>query len=287
MLEFVSRKPIDRGWSGEAKFCAVTASGEKFLLRVAPEEKREKSRSTFELHRRVAGLGVPTCTPIEFGDCEDGVYAVYRWVDGKDAPDVLPGMTSAEQYRFGEEAGRILQVIHSVPAPDGQPDWESRFNAKIDRKIVQYSQCPIKFEGAERIVEYIESHRRLLCDRPQCFQHGDYHTGNMMFERGKLVIIDFDRYDFGDPWEEFNRIVWCAQLSPHFASGMVDGYFDGEPPEMFWELLALYIGSNTLSSVPWAIDYGGEQVDIMLNQTRDLLGWYDNMRRTVPAWYTK
>jgi aminoglycoside phosphotransferase (APT) family kinase protein len=23
----------------------------------------------------------------------------------------------------------------------------------------------------------------------------------------KIVIIDFDRYDFGDPWEEFNRIV--------------------------------------------------------------------------------
>ena len=23
-----------------------------------------------------------------------------------------------------------------------------------------------------------------------------------MIENGKLVVIDFDRYDFGDPWEE-------------------------------------------------------------------------------------
>jgi len=27
----------------------------------------------------------------------------------------------------------------------------------------------------------------------------------------ELIIIDFDRYDFGAPWEEFNRIVWSAK----------------------------------------------------------------------------
>ena len=30
-------------------------------------------------------------------------------------------------------------------------------------------------------------------DRPQVFQHGDYHIGNMMIENGKLIIIDFDK----------------------------------------------------------------------------------------------
>ncbi|MEK3769068.1 hypothetical protein MKY14_10950 [Paenibacillus sp. FSL R5-0887] len=28
-----------------------------------------------------------------------------------------------------------------------------------------------------------------------------------------------DRFDYGDPWEEFNRIPWCALTSPEFASG--------------------------------------------------------------------
>lgn len=56
----------------------------------------------------------------------------------------------------------------------------------------------------------------------------------MIDRNGKLQIIDFDRYDFGDPWEEFNRIVWCAQKSPLFASGMVNGYFDGDVPPEFW-----------------------------------------------------
>lgn len=106
-----------------------------------------------------------------------------------------------------------------------------------------------------------------------------------MIEDGKIFIIDFDRYDFGDPWEEFNRIVWCAQAAPHFASGIVDGYFDGNVPEDFWRLLALYIGSNTMSSVPWAVAFGEKEVETMLRQAKEVLEWYDGMTLVVPKWY--
>jgi len=99
------------------------------------------------------------------------------------------------------------------------------------------------------------------------------------------VIIDFDRDDYGDPWEEFNRIVWCAQAAPAFASGMVDGYFGGNVPMDFWKLLALYISSNTLSSLPWAIPFGEEEIQVMRKQAAQVLRWYDNMNRVVPSWY--
>ena len=107
----------------------------------------------------------------------------------------------------------------------------------------------------------------------------------MMVEAGKLVIIDFDRYDFGDPWEEFKRIVWCAQTAPFFASGMVDGYFNEQIPIEFWKLLALYICSNTLSSLPWAIPFGDGEIEIMRNQAEQVLTWYDSMKNVVPTWY--
>ena len=61
-----------------------------------------------------------------------------------------------------------------------------------------------------------------------------FPIGNMIFTKEEqLYIIDFDRMDIGDPWEEFNRIVWCAQESPAFASGMLNGYFSGEIPSIF------------------------------------------------------
>ena len=155
---------------------------------------------------------------------------------------------------------------------------------KMDRKIEMYHGCPEKIDGGEAMIAYLQEHRSLLAG-PQCFQHGDYHVGNLMLENGRLVVIDFNRFDFGDPWEEFNRIVWCAQASPVFASAMVDGYFGGEPPRLFWKLLALYIASNTLSSLPWAVPFGQAEIDTMRNQARDVLSWYDRMTRVVPRWY--
>jgi serine/threonine-protein kinase len=109
----------------------------------------------------------------------------------------------------------------------------------------------------------------------------------MMLENGEIKIIDFDRYDFGDPWEEFNRIVWSAALSPHFATGQLRGYFGGEPPIEFFKLLAFYIASNTLSSIYWAIPFGQSDIDTMMKQAKDVLDWFENMQNPVPTWYLK
>ena len=149
-----------------------------------------------------------------------------------------------------------------------------------------YLECPVKYENGQAFIDYINSHRHLLRGRPRTYQHGDYHIGNMMIGNDrKLYIIDFNRNDFGDPWEEFNRIVWCAETAPLFAAGMVNGCFDNNVPLAFWELLALCISSNTLSSVPWAIPFGDSTVQSMLHQGKEILRWYDNMTHSVPTWY--
>jgi len=286
-MEYTHQVPIDKGWSGDRKFCVTDSSGTKYLLRISPPERTELRRKGFELLKKVDELGIPICRPVEFGECEEGAYTLLTWIDGEDAEEVIPTLSPEEQYAYGLEAGRILKKIHSIPAPADQSLWEPRFNAKMDRKIAMHRGCPIQYDGGEAFVDYIEAHRHLLKDRPQTYQHGDFHIGNMMIEDGKLVVIDFDRFDFGDPWEEFNRICWCAQKAPYFASGRVDGYFDGEVPLEFWQLLAMYISSNTLSSVPWAIPFGEEQINVMLRQAKEVLDWYDGMKKDIPSWYKK
>lgn len=235
---------------------------------------------------QVASTGISMCKPIEFGLCDDGVYSIQSWIDGADAENLIPQMTKEQQYRYGFEAGQILQKIHSVPAPKELEPWYVYFNRKMDRKIQMYEDCPIKYKNGDLFIDYINAHRSLLNDRPRTYQHGDYHIGNMMIGADSMLyIIDFDRNDFGDPWEEFNRIVWSAQASPTFATAMVNGYFDNQVPYEFWALLALYISSNTLSSVPWAIPFGEEQINIMLHQAEEVLGWYQKMQNPIPTWY--
>ena len=284
--KILTKTPIDKGWSGDRKYHVTTSCSSEYLLRVSPPERLERSKTQFARMQAAAALDIPMCLPLEFGICEDGPYSIQSWIRGRDAEEVLPTLPKKQQYAYGLDAGRILKKIHSIPAPATQEAWEPRFNRKMDRKIQLYNECPIHYEGGQAFIDYINENRHLLKNRPQVFQHGDYHIGNMMIDwEGQLQIIDFDRYDYGDPWEEFNRIVWCAQKAPVFASGMVDGYFDSRVPKEFWTLLALYIASNTLSSIYWAIPFGDEEIRTMKNQAEEVLAWYDNMQKTIPAWY--
>lgn len=292
-LSFSSAELIEKGWSGDRKYHVTEADGTEHLLRLSPPALFERRKEEFARMQKAAALNLPMCMPEEFGVCSaceltDGsqmVYSLQSWIHGKDLEGLLHLLPETQQYVLGLRAGSILQKLHSIPAPESLEPWEERFNRKIDRNLLLYAECPIKAEGADRLIDYLEKNRGLLSGRPQSFQHGDYHVGNMMLAGTELVLIDFDRSDFGDPWEEFNRIVWCAQESPLFASGMVNGYFNGAPPALFWKLLALYIASNTLSSIPWALPFGEKEIDVMMRQMAEVLSWYDGMTKTIPSWY--
>ena len=282
---FVSLTPIEKGWSGDRKYRAVYPDGTVVLYRVTPPDSYRRKKEEFAYMQRAAALGVPMCRPFAFGVNSDGVFSVQSWVDGEDAEEAIPRLSRQEQFSFGEEAGRSLKLLHALPAPADAEDWETRFRRKIDRKLALYEACPLRYPRGELFCEYIRENRVLLRGRPQVMQHGDFHIGNMMLSGGRLTVIDFNRFDYGDPYEEFNRIVWSAQASPAFAAGQVRGYFDGDPPMLFWQLLALYIALNTLASLPWAIPFGQGEIDTMLRQAEEVLEWYQEMKSCIPAWY--
>ncbi len=278
---------INKGWSEDKKYCVTVTNGTKYLLRITPISRYEIRKSLFDMLEKADDLNIPMCKPIEFGICDEGVYSIQSWIDGEDLETVLPLLSETEQYLLGLKSGEIVRKMHTLPAPETQEEWESRFNRKTEMKIKKYYECGLRFEGDEYVLSYIEQNRHLLKNRPQSFQHGDFHIGNMMLEKGELKIIDFDRYDFGDPWEEFNRIVWSAAASPHFATGQLRGYFGADPPIEFFKLLAFYISSNTLSSIYWAASLGSSDLNTMMKQAHDVLKWFDNMQNPVPVWYLK
>ena len=60
----VSRTLIDRGWSWDRKFCALTADGSKYLLRISALDRLERKRREYEKMGEVAKLGIPMCMPL-------------------------------------------------------------------------------------------------------------------------------------------------------------------------------------------------------------------------------
>lgn len=279
---------VDKGWSDDIKYHIKTNDNRDLLLRISDISEFGRKKEEFESMKKLDEYDLLMSRPISFGRCNNNkkTFTLLTWVKGVDAQDKLCTLRADEQYNLGYNAGKALRKLHQVPAPENLESWSERFNKKINRKIRNYQECEIKVEKSEKIIDYINENRYLLENRRQTFQHGDYHIGNMIIsDNNQIGIIDFNRFDYGDPWEEFNRIVWCAEASTYFASGRINGYFQGDVPEEFFKLMALYIGNNTLSSIPWAIDFGEEEVKTMIRQTQNVLSWYSDFSSYIPKWY--
>ena len=277
---------IDKGWSADKKYYIETSDNQKLLMRTALIDQLEYKRTEFEKMIEVFSLGIPMSEPIDFACDKEKVYSLFTWLDGEEAATVLPSLPASKQYELGLDAGRVLKEIHSISAQVDTEEWETKFSRKIDRNIHHYQTCPLKYEKGDAILRYIEANRHLIKNRPSVFQHGDYHTGNMILSATKqLGIIDFNRWDEGDPWEELNRIDFTAELSPELAAGQIDGYFENEPSEEFFKLLALYIAVNLLNALPWALIYSEEEVAVMQKKAVAVLDWFDDMQNVIPKWY--
>ena len=286
--QIVEKTVIESGWSEDRKYRVVTSDGDIYLLRISAIERYDSRVLEFKNMQKAAKMGLRICRPIEIGLCTDGCYELHEWIEGVDLSVLIGSYSQEKQYQLGVEAGRILQHLHQIEVADPLKfDWEEKFNQKLDQRIDRYLEEATQYEKGALMIDYIHQHRKLLHSRSIVFQHGDFHLGNMMINRrGQLVVIDFDRSDYGDPWEEFNRIVWCMAF-PAFASGMIDGYFNQSIPQDFWQLLALYIVGNSIGSITWAEPYGAEQVAVIVKQAQEILEMYDDMtcEKMIPKWY--
>lgn len=279
-------KAITKGWSSDEKYYIKTKR-QQYLIRVSNDTTYKRKRDVLCEMQKLEKTNLRFSRAYEVRTYRNKTYMSHEWIRGVDLSDYIDSYSKQQQYDLGYEAGQFLKTIHSINMIESyHMSWEEHFNQKLDVKIQKYLDCPIHYKHGQTFINYINSHRHLLKGRDVVFQHGDYHTGNMMLnDQGKLVIIDFDRTDYGDGWEEFNRIVWCKKHSIPFAVAMINGYFNDDVPETFWKLMKLYIFQNSLGSIYWSIPYGQQQVDIMIKQSNDIALWYEKESDYIPMWY--
>lgn len=110
---------------------------------------------------------------------------------------------------------------------------------------------------------------------------------NFMIINGELNIINFNRWGYDDPYEEFNRLmVFTRRISISFAKGQIDGYFDDKKtPEIFFRRMVLYIAINAHFSVIWSIPFGEEEVKDALERAKMSNDDYKGFTTIYPEWY--
>lgn len=286
--QWIAIEPVNKGWSKDRKFCIERQDGVRLLLRLSDYEQYQNKQREYAAMQKFHSLGIRMSEPLEFGVCGDGcyVYSLLSWLDGEALDDVLSSMSEQEQYELGFRAGKILYRIHSVPAPADQPEWEQRMVKKLRVHLQRYSACEYKVPRDKLALQYLEDNLPLLKNRPQSLQHGDFHPGNMILsDNGQLGIIDFNRWDYGDPYEEFYKMMlFSREQSIPFVRGQIAGYFGDNAPDLFFRLLALYLADVILFSVVWATNFGSDEIQGMLKRAEMILDDYAGFSSYRPTW---
>lgn len=280
---------VVEGWSNDRKFRVVSNDGAVWMLRLSDVKYRERKRRQYECLCRIMQADVFAPRPVAFGVCDGGaqVYMLITWVEGRDLYDVLATASAPKQRELGIKAGRLLKQLQVIASLPSSRSWEQAFLRQLEERKLSLEKTGIDLPERDAFLACIERGRHLLKRRSMDFAHGDYHVGNLLVTPdGELAVIDFDRCRIADPWDDHKRVVWDVEASPIFASGRLDGYFEGKIPDEFWDLLAVYCASNAIGSIAWAVPFGEDQIVHHLDQARELFEYYDGMERIIPKWYS-
>jgi serine/threonine-protein kinase len=167
-----------------------------------------------------------------------------------------------------------------------------RFRRKVQTRVDLYNKHNLKSENGELIIKYLLAKQSILDDRQQTFWHGDFNVGNhMVTPDGEVATFDYNYWnlDHGDPWWEFVLIQWGKEPPTHYFTGMINGYFDNDPPHEFFDMLSYYYACDALSALCYTF-LGTENYESPEDGRRhmeNILRWFDGMRNPVPTWYHK
>lgn len=281
-------KEINKGWSDDKKYLIHTKNGEKRLLRTYSIEGYECKKKEYEIIKKYAKLGFPMSMPISFGTCNQGknVYMLLSWVEGEDLEETLPKLSKKEQYELGRSAGRILKAIHSIAVEEEDKPKQTKREKKL-LQLQRYEESDLRVPDDENAIAYVKNNIHKIWSKPAVYQHGDFHPGNLIYmPSGKIGVIDFNRWEVGDPYEEFYKVEsFATGLSIPYCVGQIDAYFDDNVPEEFWEVLAVYSAQAALFSIKWAEKFGQADIDNMTAVCLATMEHFDNFKRCKPLWY--
>ena len=291
LAQFMQYEPISKGMSSDKKYRVETADGRQMLLRISDISEYDRKKADYNMMARAYAHGISTSQPLGFDICDEGAscYSLSSWVDGEDLDKTLPLMSDAEQYAVGLKTGEPLQKIHSIAAEGTIEPWGTRFERKLQTWFDKYRFNPqLHSDTSDMLVNYLQNRRHVISSRPQTFIHGDYNIENILvMADGEISVIDFNSYNtpYGDPWWDLNSMAWMPTMYPHFYTGQIKGYFGGEPPMDFWDVLKYYLAYDALAAL--TDPYGLNGIEDGTEIANNILKWTNHLQSTIPTWYIK
>ncbi|SDK04509.1 aminoglycoside phosphotransferase family protein [Sediminibacillus albus] len=289
LLENTTRiAELTNGYSPDRK-CVFHVDHKKLLVRIGDMDGYEKKKKEFRILKKMQQLHVKAPKPIDIGILPNSgtCYSIYSYIEGKDATEVICKLTEEEQFKLGMKAGTQLSRMHRYKAPSIVDFWYNRAMNKHYKYIDEYKTCGIKINNDHKIIDFIENNKHQLKNRPNFFQHDDFHLANIIVNNKQYSgAIDFNNYDWGDPLHDFVKVaLFQREKSIFFSIGQIEGYFDGNVPDDFWKFYSIYVAMAIFSSVIWSLRFAPGQLDEMINRLNVVMEDHKVFELLKPRWY--
>jgi aminoglycoside phosphotransferase (APT) family kinase protein len=296
---FTDVKRIEKGYSFEKKYLLFGSDGISYLLRIAEIPKGQSAagkKAEFEVIGRAGQYSelVPKAHYFGVSDDESICYMLLDYISGKDCEDAMVELSSDDQYSLGFDAGKELLKLHRLDAPEGMEEWRERYSSKYKRKCSLFDEYNINsgIVDMEKVSRFIRaSNSNMECER-QSFLHDDYHPGNLIEENKNLCgIIDFNRYDWGDPVHDFVKTAYFSSaVSIPFCVGQIDGYNGDGVSSGFWGKYSLYAAMTIVPDLVWSCWYSEKtgspgQAELSEERVKRVFWDHDGFDSEVPLWY--
>lgn len=278
--------PITKGYSNEQKFKLESAM-DTYLARIVPDRDRDAKQQEFQLIAQVYSADVRCNKPILFLHDEPAatVCSLYSFLAGDDAEETIGTLPEARQYECGVAAGCDLLRINQVCGTTH--NWKARKAQKHERYVARYHALEFRYPNDQELLRFVELHYDTTEAAHDQLQHDDFHLGNIILQGDAYGgVIDFNRYDWGDPLHEFVKLAWFTwPVSPAFAQGQVVGYFgQGQLPDAIWVQLAVYVAMSLFSTAVWTLENFPAEWPQLAEQAATILQEYEYFTTVRPAW---
>jgi len=197
----------------------------RYVLRRKPPGKLLPSAHAVDREYRVISAlyaqDFPVAEPVHY--CSDDAivgtaFFLMAHVDGRVFWDPqMPASDAAERAQVYDAMNATLARLHSFePAAIGLGDYgrgENYVARQVERWSKQYRASETQpIEEMERLIAWLPA--RLPPGQPPRVVHGDYRTGNFLYDEVGVIhgVLDWEMAHLGDPLEDLgwglNRI-WC------------------------------------------------------------------------------
>ena len=191
-----------------------------------------------ELARKAFVLGVPTAISFDIVKVGDKYGSVFELLDASSF-SVLINNNDENFEKYINIFADMLRLIHSIKVK--KTDMPSCKDTYV-QKWVSACKDNISLEDYQKLVKLIDE-----CEEKENMLHFDYHTNNIMMQKGEALTIDMDTLCYGNPIFEIGNLCFTYSVQARLNEADALSFLDmkAEVYNKIWPLfIRRYLNSD-------------------------------------------